>query len=97
MSYPRCLGSCSVDETDEFNFKRVLKATPEMDNNLVINPNQDYKKLLELGLRKLGGQKAFYDWMSKAKVALDGKRPIDVICYNEGYSNVMDLLGKFNQ
>lgn len=37
MSFPRCKGGRSVDETEGRYFKEVLKAVPANKNNLVIN------------------------------------------------------------
>lgn len=96
MSYPRCKGSRSVDETEDTHFKRVLKAVPDNDDTFISNTHQNFRELAELGLRELGHQKEFENWLTKPKIALNGKRPIEVINSDEGYSKVMDLLRKVN-
>lgn len=96
MSYPRCKGSRSVNETKDGHFKRVLKAVPEKGDNFISNTHQNFRELVELGLRELGHQKEFENWLAKPKVALNGKRPIEVINTDEGYNKVMDLLTKVN-
>lgn len=57
MSYPRCKGSRSVNETKDGHFKRVLKAAPEKDDNFISNTHRNFRELVELGLRELGHQK----------------------------------------
>jgi len=46
---------------------------------------------------ELGHKKAFETWLTKPKIALEGKRPIEVLNSDEGYNKVMDLLRKINQ
>ena len=53
--------------------------------------------LAELGMRELGHQKVFENWLTTPKIALEGKRPIEVINTDEGYSKVMKLLRKINE
>ncbi len=45
MSFPRCKGARSVDETEDQHFKKVLTAVPDIKNNLVINTSQNYREL----------------------------------------------------
>ena len=97
MSYPICNGSGSVDETEDQYFKKVLETVPDNQNNLVMNTSQNYRELYELGIIELGHQKSFENWLTKPKVALEGKKPIEVINTDVGYSKVMDLLRKINQ
>ena len=97
MSFPRCKGARSVDEAEDQHFKKVLKPAPDNKDNFVINTSQNYRDLYELGIKELGCQKSFENWLTKPKIALEGKRPIEVINTDEGYSNVMNLLRKTNQ
>lgn len=96
MSFPRCKGARNVDEADERGFKKVLSAKPGKDENFVEKASQQYRELLELALRELGHQKVFDNWLATPKVALEGKRPMEVLNTDEGYNKVMDLLRKIN-
>jgi len=97
MSFPRCKGALSVDETESYHFKKVLENIPDNQNNFVMNASRNYRELYELGIMELGHQKTFENWLTKPKVALEGKKPIEVISTDVGYCKVMDLLRKINQ
>lgn len=92
MSFPRCKGSRSVDETEVQHFKKVLENLPDDQNNFVINTGLNYIELYELGIKQLGNRKDFENWLTMSKVALKGKKPIEVIKTAEGYSKVIELL-----
>lgn len=96
MSFPDCKGSLSVEKAESTNFKKVLNVPQDDTNSLVNKTHLNFKELAESGLKELGSQKEFEVWLRKPKVALNGKRPIEVIGSDEGYNLVMDLLRKIN-
>lgn len=97
MRYPKCKATRSVDETDGPQSIKVLKSSPSNKNNKENNKSHKYIALAKLGIKEFGHQKEFENWLTKPKIALGGKRPIEFINSKDGMNKVMSLLRKINQ
>lgn len=96
MLFPKCRGTRRVEDTEnEGEAKRVEEfAKPKLVTNKVAQTTS--KQIADVALKNLGNPVAVEKWFLTPKLALGGKKPIEVLKSPVGQKLLLEMLRKIN-